>query len=423
MRLGLLSVLAPRSTNVVMSTQRNRQVIDNRSARNVFLGRHALSESPRPKQSRSDLLSLIVQIGFVQVDSINTVARAHDMILFARNQTYRPAQLKTLLEADRGLFENWTHDAAIIPTQFFPFWKPRFARSAEQIKQRWTDWRRPGFIEMLDEIRARIERDGATMSRDVGADEKKSNGGWWDWHPSKTALEYLWRTGELAICRREGFQKVYDLTSRVIPEHHQTYLPDDLALIDWACASAIDRLGFATSGEIAAFWDSVTPKEAAAWCERQLGDSLIEVEFECADGSKPRRAFARPDLPDQVRAAIPPPDRIRILSPFDPALRDRKRTERLFGFQYTIEVFVPAAKRKYGYYVFPILEGNRLIGRIDMKCHRDTGSLTVTGLWLEPGVKLSKQRQAKLEAELDRYRRFTSCAQVVWTDGAVKMAG
>ncbi len=102
-------------------------------------------------------------------------------------------------------------------------------------------------------------------------------------------------------------------------------------------------------------------------------------------------------------------------------LRDRKRTERLFGFHYRIEVFVPSPKRKYGYYVFPILEGNRLIGRIDMRCHRDAGSLKATGLWMEPGVKLSKLRTVKLKAELDRYRRFTGCTQVVWTGGAVEV--
>jgi hypothetical protein len=401
-----------------MSTRIIRPVIDNQSARNLFLARHALSENPRQVQSRADLLSLIERIGFVQVDSINTVARAHDMILFARNQTYRPDHLKTLLEADRDLFENWTHDASIIPTRFFPYWRPRFARGAERIKERWTNWRRPGFVEMLGEILTHIDRNGSTMSRDFGVGEKKSNGGWWDWHPTKTALEYLWRTGELAICRREGFQKVYDLTSRVIPACHQAYLPGDAALIDWACASAIDRLGFATSGEIAAFWDSVTPGEAAAWCARQLGDTLIEVEIECADGARRRRAFARPDLPDHAREAAPPPDRVRILSPFDPALRDRDRTARLFGFHFRIEVFVPAPKRRYGYYVFPILQGNRLIGRIDMKCRRDAGALTVTGLWLEPGMKLSKRRRGKLEAELDRYRRFTGCTKVVWADGA-----
>ena len=106
-------------------------------------------------------------------------------------------------------------------------------------------------------------------------------------------------------------------------------------------------------------------------------------------------------MPAQAREAAPPSDRIRILSPFDPVLRDRKRTERLFSFDYRIEVFVPAPKRRYGYYVFPILEENRLIGRIDMKCHRDTGSLKNTGLWLDPGVKISNRRKAQQEAELD----------------------
>ncbi len=388
--------------------------IDNRSARDIFLARHGLADNPRAKQSRDDLLALIKRNGFVQVDTINTVARAHDMILFARNQTYRPVHLKRLLEQDRALFENWTHDAAIIPTEFYPYWCPRFARSAERIKERWTNWRRSGFIEKLDDILAHIERDGPAMARHLGTGEKKSNGGWWDWHPSKTALEYLWRTGELAVTRREGFQKVYDLTDRVVPARHRKFAPDEAAFIDWACATALDRLGFASSGDIAAFWGSVTPQEAAAWCQRQHDDNLIEVEIAGADGAKSRRAFARPDLPDLARDAPPAPARVRILSPFDPVLRDRKRTQRLFGFDYRIEVFVPAAKRRYGYYVFPILEGNRLIGRIDMKCRRDDETLTVAGLWWEPKTRRSKQRLAGLDAELDRYRRFTGSARVVW---------
>ena len=397
-----------------MSEHQLRPRLDSRSARNLFLARHGLADDPRPKQSRHDLLALIKRIGFVQVDSINTVARAHDMILFARNQTYRPAHLKQLLEKDRDLFENWTHDASIIPTEFYPYWQPRFMRDAERLRRRWQEWRRAGFVDMLDDLIARIERDGSVMAREMGTDEKKSNGGWWDWHPSKTALEYLWRTGELAVSGRNGFQKIYDLTHRVVPERHRTSLPDETEFIDWACSTALNRLGFASSGEIAAFWGSVTPPEAAAWCRRQHNDDLIEVDIACLDGSKPRRAFARPDLPELARAASPAPARIRILSPFDPALRDRKRAERLFGFDYRIEVYVPAAKRRYGYYVFPILEGNQMVGRIDMKCRRDSGVLTVTGLWWEPNVRQTKQRMAKLEAELDRYRRFTGCQDVEW---------
>ncbi len=399
-----------------------RPLIPNDQARNLFLARHGLTDDPRPKQSASDLLALIERIGFVQVDSINTVARAHDMILFARNQTYRPAHLRRLLERERSLFENWTHDASIIPTRFFPYWMTRFRRDAAKIRERWTEWRREGFLEMLDQIRDRVSNQGAVMSRNVGADETRGSGGWWDWHPSKTALEFLWRTGELAICHRQGFQKAYDLTERVIPAAHRAGEPEEPEFLDWACNSALDRLGFATSGEIAAFWDSVSPAEAADWCRQHTGGDLVEVEIGSADGSKPRRAFARPDIAELARLAPPAPDRVRVLSPFDPALRDRKRALRVFNFDYRIEVFVPAPKRKYGYYVFPVLEGSRMIGRIDMKCDREAGLLTVTAFWPQRGVRMSKGRLARIEAELDRQRRFAGVDWVTFTDGWLREA-
>ena len=192
--------------------------------------------------------------------------------------------------------------------------------------------------------------------------------------------------------------------------------------MDWACNSALDRLGFATSGEIAAFWDSVSPAEAADWCRQHTGGDLVEVEIGSADGSKPRRAFARPDIAELARLAPPAPDRVRVLSPFDPALRDRKRALRVFNFDYRIEVFVPAPKRKYGYYVFPVLEGSRMIGRIDMKCDREAGLLTVTAFWPQRGVRMSKGRLARIEAELDRQRRFAGVDWVTFTDGWLREA-
>ena len=400
-----------------MSTPSLRPVIDNRSARNVFLACHALSENPREKQSRGDLLSLIERIGFVQVDSINTVARAHDMILFARNQTYRPDYLKALLEQDRGLFENWTHDAAIIPAQFFPYWRPRFTRSADQIKTRWTAWRRPGFLEMLDSVLDQIDRNGPTMSRDLTSDVPNTGDGWWDWHPAKTALEFLWRTGEIAVSRREGFQKVYDLSDRVIPEPYRSADVSSPETVDWACRSALDRLGFATSGELAAFWAAVSPKEAAHWCAARIGSDLVEVTVEPADGGKPRKCFARADFRAQIAEASDPPKRLRVLSPFDPVVRDRARTERLFGYRYRIEVFVPAAKRAFGYYVFPLLEGDKLIGRIDMKHERQVGTLRVKGLWFEPSVRRSAARDRALQSELERMRKFTGADRIAFDNG------
>ena len=399
-------------------------IIDNGTARRIFLQRQGLAEPPTPKLGRDGLAGLIDGMGFVQVDSVSTVERAHHMILFSRNQTYRQKDLKHLLEKERALFENWTHDASVIPARFYRYWRHRFERERNALHARWRTWRSAGFEAEFDKVLERIADHGPVMSRDMAADHRgddnptdvKTDQGWWNWHPSKTALEFLWRTGELAVCRREGFQKVYDLSERVIPaSHFAPEVPTD-AFVDWACRSALDRLGFATPGEIAAFWDLISPAEAKAWCTAQIGRTILEAEIETIAG-KPRRVFIRPETL-AARADVPePPGRVRILSPYDPVLRDRNRTERLFGFHYRIEIFVPAAKRRYGYYVFPLLERDRLIGRIDMICRRQTGALCITGLWLEPGVRASKGRMRALEAELDRHRRFTGMDRLEFEDG------
>ena len=318
------------------------------------------------------------------------------MILFARNQTYRAEQLTHLLENDRSLFEHWTHDAAVIPTEFYPYWRHRFIREQASLIDRWRKWRREGFEDVLAEILEKVTQDGPTKARDIGSKKKKGTG-WWDWHPEKTALEFHWRTGNLAIAGRDGFQKIYDITKNVIPEIHREKKVSDKQFIDWACHSALTRLGLATSGEIAAFWDLVTPGEAAAWCQHNLNKrNLIETYIEAYGGGKPSKALAFADLPDRLSNLPDPPERVRVISPFDPLIRDRKRCLRLFGFDYRIEVFVPRHKRQYGYYVFPLLEGQRFIGRIDMK--RDNDALVVADLWLEPGIKMGKGRRADINA-------------------------
>ncbi|MCB0905356.1 MAG: YcaQ family DNA glycosylase, partial [Actinobacteria bacterium] len=181
---------------------------------------------------------------------------------------------------------------------------------------------------------------------------------------------------------------------------------------DWACNAALDRLGFATSGEIAAFWATVRPEEAKAWCAaaRARGE-IVEIAVECADGAL-RRCFARHGVLAASEAVAAPANRIRILSPFDPALRDRNRAQRLFGFFYRIEIFVPEPKRQYGYYVFPVMERDRIIGRIDVKAQRGEGVLVVRAFWPERGVAMGSGREARLLAELDRLARFAGCEAV-----------
>jgi uncharacterized protein YcaQ len=387
-------------------------VLPNAAARRLFLHHHALCETPTGAASGADLARLIDRIGFVQVDSINTVERAHHMILWSRRQTYQPAALKGLLEQDRGLWEHWTHDASILPISVYPYWSHRFARDAERLRDGWKRWFRDGYEAQFDTILRRISDHGPVTSSDVGSGETRGKGGWWDWHPSKTALEWLWRTGQLAISRRDGFQKVYDLTERVIPAQARAVSPDLAAKISWACGSALDHLGFATVNEMQAYWNAVRLDEARAWAKATLASGeVIEVLVQGATGAQ-KRVLARPDVLQTAADAPEPSGRLRILSPFDPALRDRARAEFLFGFHYRIEVFVPEPQRKYGYYVFPILEADRLIGRIDVKAFKADSILRIKAFWPEAGVRLTKARLASLQAELSRLARFTGCDKV-----------
>ena len=384
--------------------------LSNRAARRLSLDRHGLGRPP-PEE---DLSGLVQRLGFVQIDSIARVERAHHMILASRRRSYRPQQLANLLERRRTLFEHRTHDASVIPVAFYPYWRLRFRRDAERLRS----WRRAGFEERLDDVLERIREGGPVMAREFGGGRRRTASGWWDWHPSKTALEYLWRTGALAIDRREGFQKVFDLAERVIPEPFIAAAMGERETLDWACAGALDRLGFATPREVAAFWDTASPEEAQAWCAARNASDLVEVEVEGARPGEARRLFARPDIREEAERASSPPGGTRVLSPFDPLLRDRKRAEWLFGFRYRIEIYVPEEEREYGYYVFPLLEGDRLVGRIDMR--RREGRLCVRALWPEPGVRLGKGRLERIGSELDRIARFAGCDGQVVENGWIR---
>ncbi len=392
-------------------------------ARRLLLDLAGLAAPPRCRQSADDLMALIERLGFVQIDSVNVVERAHHMILFARNQTYQPARLRRLAEVEGRLFEHWTHDAALVPTAFYPYWRHRFGRDEAALRQRFRHWHGPGFEADIERVLGLIEANGAVMARDLADGEGRKPGGWWEWHDGKTALEFLWRSGRLAIARREGFQKVYDLAERVIPAAARGPEVDHESYVDWACGAALERLGFATAGEIAGFWGKLTTGEAKAWCAANLGGRVTTVAVEGTVGGRPRRLFARADIAERVAAAPDAPKRMRVINPFDPILRDRKRLAHLFGFDYRIEIFVPAARRQYGYYVFPLLEGERLVGRIDMKADRAADTLAVAALWMEPKCRLTAPRRRRLEAELDRVRRFARVGGLRFADGWLKRDG
>ncbi len=372
--------------------------IDNRSARRLWLAVNGLT-GPRPRS----LPAAIDALGFVQIDTIRNVVRAHDHILWSRLPRYREGEVWRHLKS-RALFEHFTHDASLLPAWLLPLWHGQFARLGERAAR--GAWYQSGLGQAeIAAIRARIRDEGPLPSRAfdtciTGPREM------WARPPHKKALEQMWYAGELATAYRENFEKFYDLGERVFPACDPD--PQAHGRLNHA---ALARLGVADAGEIQRFWGAVPNAAVRAWIggERRL----VPVEIGTAGGGA-KAAWAPADIEARLAALPAPGTRMRLINPFDPAVRDRVRLSRLFGFEYRNEMFVPKARRRWGYYVYPLLEGLRFVGRVELKADRRAGALRVTGFWPEPGVKWPARRHARLAAELRRFARLGGLERVEW---------
>ena len=390
-------------------------VVTAEAARLLLLDAQGLLENPVRQATPSALQKIIERIGFVQIDSINVVERAQHLTLASRLDDYKHEHFSRLLEQERSLFEHWTHDASVIPTKWFAYWKPRFIRERERLlNSPWWEERIGGEPDkLIDRVRERIAREGPLRSQDFEHERCGASSAWWGWKPQKAALEFLWSTGELMVTRREKFQKVYDLTERVLPEQSNAPPPSEGEHVEWACRTALERLIVATPKEVAEFWNAISIVQAKAWCEESVrAGRIIPVLVESLDGSKPKPSFAITGWEQRLERLPEPPARTRLLSPFDPVLRDRARARRLFNFEYRFEAFVPEPKRQYGYYVLPILEGDRLVGRLDTKFHRRECLLNVRRIYWEPGIRVTLSRRRELEKAVERLAQLIGARQI-----------
>lgn len=371
--------------------------IDNRTMRHLWLKSTGLGALPN---GDLNVLQMIKDLGFVQLDTIQNVTRAHHHILWSRNQNYREPMLDELLATRQDVFEHFTHDASILPTEFYPMWRRQFKRRKARMDQSKYYNGKVG-PKGRAEIKARITAEGA-LSTAAFNTKVKGKKQMWDRPPHKVALDYMWNAGELSTSHRTNFRKYYDLTEKVIPADILAQDVDDKIQIAWLCAQALERLSVATHKEIKQFWEGADIKEVRAWAETQ---QLVPIEWQLNDGTWVE-AFGATNIEQKLNDVQKPSSRLRIVNPFDPAIRDRDRIKNMFGFDYKIEIFVPAAKRKWGYYVYPLLEGDKFVGRIELKADRKAGKLSVVNFWQEAGVKWSDKRHEKLKSELDRFAKY-----------------
>ena len=376
--------------------------LTNKQIRHLWLDRQSLLSAPCPKKQVSDFANRVESLGMVQLDSIGVVSRAQHHILWSRQSSYRASDYDKLLEQHRAVFEHFSHDAVILPMSTYPYWKRQQARRAAQYKKAaWGKARTSNYTR--DQILNYIGEHGPVCSRDftqkVNKPTKKTSTAWA--RPAhKLILDYLWLNGTLSVSHRNKFTKFYDLTERIIPDIYRNDEISDIEQVNWLCESALNHLGFASAMEIQRFWEACDLKEVQAWLLNPTMN-IIPIVYKDASGNS-IQAYAPSSIEDWIPQLGNPSSRLRIVNPFDPVTRDRARLLRLFNFDYRIEIYTPEAKRKYGYYVYPLLESGRIIGRIDVRANRINDTLETRAWWLEAGIKPTTARMEKLSKELQR---------------------
>lgn len=346
----------------------------------------------------------IQHIGYVQIDTISVVERAHHHVFHTRVPNFEPAMTNTMLR-DGDIFEYWTHAAAFLPIADF-----RFSLSYKYaIKNGQTHWYKTPDKKLMGELLARIRSDGPLRSRDLETNTAK-RAGWWDWKPAKKALEQLYMQGDLMVCDREGFQKTYDLTERVLPSQVNAQMPsmEEFAahIVDQQlrCHGLVSLKGLTyqrRNPELRkAVKDLVNERLAQATLE-QVQVSSGEV-FVLETGALER---ALPRLSN----------RMLILSPFDNSVIQRERLNALFQYDYQIECYVPAAKRRYGYFSLPLLYRDEFIGRMDCKAHRKTRHLEIKSLHFEQHTVDESLLIAAFVNAITEFCHFQKCDSVSLT--------
>lgn len=386
-------------------------------ARELAVAAQGLARPLETPATKAHAVETVRRLGCVQIDTIHVVARSQYLVLWSRLGHYDPSWLDEMLHPDRALFEYWAHAASLIPIELFPY----FRRRMHHYRQ--NGWHRDGWItenaRVLEEVRQVIRERGPVGSAHFDAPERAGPvepWAWWGGKPANRALDVLWSAGELTVVRRVNFHRIYDLTERVFPEWHDAGLPDIDEERRTLAYRAVRAMGVVLPRWLNDYyrtkWGTVrdgSPKTTdllAAMADRGdlipvhidgLGDGYVATENEGL-------------LDDVLHGATA--ERTTLLSPFDNLIWDRKRTEDLFDFEYRIECYTPAPKRRYGYFTLPILHRGRLIGRIDPKADRKNGVMILKSIHLEPGVQVDQEITDALRSTLREFARFHGTEEI-----------
>ncbi|MBD3278990.1 MAG: hypothetical protein GF388_11880 [Candidatus Aegiribacteria sp.] len=383
--------------------------ISSKTARKLGLRRQLLADKSAEGSGADRVTAIIERLGYVQIDTISVVRRAHHHTLWSRYPNYEPELLNRLLAVDRKIFEYWGHAASYLPMTDYRYYTARMRRFRDPM-QKWVKNRLEKCGHLMEPVLERIRAEGPLGSRDFKSNPGVSRDKWWDWKPAKTALELLFWRGELMITRRDGFQRIYDLTERVLPEDVDTTVPNDDELGRFLVRRALDAHGFAREKTIVDHIQAAGRKAIkTALSELTDSEEIVQVSIDGREEYYANRETLEnieKELPENSTASL------HILSPFDNLLIQRDRVSRLFGFDYVLECYKPREKREYGYFVLPVMWRNGFVARMDARADRKKKILHIIDLWLEPGFNANSEFVKELSEKLSVFASFNGCTRL-----------
>ncbi len=392
--------------------------ISKETARDLAINAQLLDRDTTLPAGKQGILQTIEKLGYVQIDTIAAVRRSHHHTLWIRRNDYDEELLHELQSRDRAIFEYWGHAMSYLPMSDYPFCLPRM-NNFRNPSGRWARHQLDKYGHLAETVLERIWKEGPLSAKDFEAAGKRG-GTWWDWKPAKFVLEFLFWRGDLMIAERRNFQKIYDLTERVLPGHINTALPDDDELGQFFVRRGLSAYGVATEKDLCKYMqpDAGRDSDWLAVGEKVILKSLRnlleagEVLPVSLEGDEKNVYYSlRQSLENHQNTGSDVP-RVSLLSPFDNLIIHRDRVKRLFDFEYSLECYLPEAKRKYGYFVFPILWGNDLVGRLDPRADRARQVLNIRNLVFEPGFENLNEFLPEFAKKLWKFARFNGCEKI-----------
>jgi uncharacterized protein YcaQ len=348
---------------------------------------------------------IIDRFGYLQLDTVAIAgARSHALVLLSRLEGFEPGCAESLLQPDQPLFEYWGHEACWLPIELYPHFE--FRRREYSTHPWWGDVISEN-PKTVANLRRRICDEGPIRSIDM---EGRGSKGWWDLKLAKRVAAALWSAGELAIRERRNFQRSFDFTERVIPAAFLEQKVNKDQAFDTLLLRALKGHGWATTGTLAQTWRLTNCGPDIKASLQRLSEDGRVIPCQLDEGHKPSSGWITPadaELADRLVGIRPRRDKGILLSPFDPVLWDRPRVRKLFGFEQILEIFKPAPQRVFGYYCLPVLAGDRLVARVDLKANTRKGELTVLSIHMEDQKALGEiaRSTAAVSSALKRYSR------------------